>query len=150
MAPFACWSAASAWSRATTVPELRVKQFLRPLQLDDGENLGRFAALERALRLLDRGFEQTLLDLVERIAFLDDVAFLEQHRVEEARYTRPDLDPIDRLDPADEVRRAGDRLRSAMTVPTGTAVCGVLCAHTGPTVSKTKQTERRISTSRSG
>src|SRR5262249_26348723 len=86
------------------------QQILCPLQLHFGQDLRRFAALERALRLLDRRLEQALLDAVERLPLLDDIAFLEQHVLEETGYPRPDLDAIDRFDPADEIEAFGDRL----------------------------------------
>src|SRR5262249_37203060 len=86
-----------------------VHQVLRALQLDLAEGLRRLAALERALRLLDRGFVQTLLDTIERRAFLDRVALLEQHFFQEARHPRADLDFIDGIDAPDEIERIGDR-----------------------------------------
>src|SRR5262249_59738261 len=88
---------------------LLVQQLLRPLQLQLAQDFCRLAALERALRLFDGGLEQILLDPVQGGAFLDQVAFLEQHGVQVARHARPDVDTVDRLHPPDEVERLGDR-----------------------------------------
>ena len=99
------------------------QQFLGPLQLNLGQHLGRLAALERAFRLLHRGLEQPLFDAVERCAFLDQVAFLEQDLFEIARHARPDLHALDGLDATDKIVRFEIGFCSAATVPTGTA-CG--------------------------
>jgi hypothetical protein len=70
----------------------------------------RLARLQRTLRLVDRGLEQAFLDAVEGGALLDQIALLEQDCFQVAFDARPDVDPIDRLDPADEIERLCDRL----------------------------------------
>jgi hypothetical protein len=52
------------------------QQLLGPLQLHDGQDLRRLAALQGALRLLDRGLKQALLDAVERSTLLDEMPSL--------------------------------------------------------------------------
>ena len=49
-APWACSSAASAWSRATTVPAFRSSSSCARCKLDRGERLRRLAALQRRPR----------------------------------------------------------------------------------------------------
>ena len=68
------------------------------------------AALQGAGGLLHGGLEQAFFDPVKRLAFLDEVALLEQHRLQVALYPRPDLDPVDRLDAPDEIGRLRNRL----------------------------------------
>ena len=89
---------------------LSIQQFLRPLQLELAEDFCRLAALQRSLSLAHRSLELVLLDAVQGSAFLDQVALLEQHLLQEAGHPRPDLDAIDRLDAPDEVQRIDNRL----------------------------------------
>ena len=85
-------------------------QLLGALELNLGERFCRLAALQGALGLLDGGLEESRLDLIERRAFLDEVALLELHVLEEALHPRHDLDAVHGLDPADEVLGFRDRL----------------------------------------
>jgi hypothetical protein len=89
---------------------LRLHQLLGAIQLDGGEHLRALAAFQRALGLLHRGLEESLLDTVERIALLHEVAFLELHLFEKTLDARDDLHAVDGLDAPDEVERLGDRL----------------------------------------
>jgi hypothetical protein len=59
--------------------------------------------------LLDRRLKGLLLDAVERIALLDDVALLEQHLLQIARDAGAHRDALDRLDAADEFLGGIDR-----------------------------------------
>src|SRR5262249_19937392 len=102
-------------------------------QLDLGESPRPPAALERALRLLDRGLKQAGLDAVERRAFLDQVAFLEQDLFEITRHPRPHLDAIDRLDASDEVERLRDRLLLRLDGPGRPRRPGLVLAAMGRT-----------------
>src|SRR6202021_1358351 len=76
---------------------LLLHQVFGALQLDLAERLRGPAALERALRLLDRSLEQTVLDAIEGRACGDRIALLEQDGFEVAGDTRPHLDAVDRL-----------------------------------------------------
>src|SRR6202021_2106391 len=96
---------------------LLLHQILGALQLDLAERLRGPAALERALRLLDRSLEETGLDAIERRAGLDQIALLEQNGFEVAGDARPPLDAVDRLNPPDEVERFGDRLLRGLDDP---------------------------------
>jgi hypothetical protein len=68
----------------------------------------RFARLQGTLGLLDRGFEQILFDAIERGTLIDEIALLEEDRLQVTFDSRPDFDAVDRFDPPDEV----DRLRN--------------------------------------
>src|ERR1700747_1609584 len=65
----------------------------------------RVARLQRASRLLDRRVEHTLSDAIERGAFVDEIALLEEDRLQVTFYSRPDLDAVDRFASPDEVER---------------------------------------------
>src|SRR5215217_6542125 len=108
IAPAACWSAARAWSRATTEPDCRSNSSCARCNCS---SLKTFAALLRSSApcLPDRGLELIFLDAIEGRAFLDQVALLEQDHVQKPCHPRPDLDAIDRFDPPDEIQRLGDR-----------------------------------------
>ena len=84
-----------------------VEQFLSPPQLKFGQHLGCLASLDCSLRRRDRRLEQSFLDAVERCAFLDQVAFLEEDLFEISRDARPDLHTLDGLHAADEAPRIG-------------------------------------------
>ena len=86
------------------------KQLFLPFAVLPSELVLRFACLQRALRLLDRGLEQAFFDAIERVALLDQIALLEQDRVQVALYPRPDLHAIDCVDAADKIERLRNRL----------------------------------------
>ena len=87
-----------------------VEQFLRPPQLKLGQDLGRLASLDCGLGYSDRRLEQSFLDTVERRAFLDQVAFLEEDLLEISRHTRPDLHTLDGLHATDKHAGPGNGL----------------------------------------
>ena len=62
-----------------------------------------------ALCLLHRRLEGVRLDAIEDVAFLDVRTVLEQDVLEIAGHAGADLNPIDCLDPTDELARLGDR-----------------------------------------
>jgi hypothetical protein len=73
IAPFACSSSATAWSRATIVP--------KPLQfgssaLESSKGERRLSALQSAGRLLYCGLERAFFDTVKGLSFLDELTFL--------------------------------------------------------------------------
>ncbi len=85
------------------------KQFVLPFPGLHRQLVLRFARLQRALGLVDRGIEQAFFDAIERRALLDHIALLEEDRLQVTLYSRPDLDAVDRLDPPDKVERLRDR-----------------------------------------
>jgi hypothetical protein len=90
-------------------PRLLLQQFLGARQLQSAQNFRGFAPLKRALGLLDLRLKQPLLNSVQWGSLLDQVALLEQHFLEVARDTRPNLNPANRLDPADVIACSRDR-----------------------------------------
>jgi hypothetical protein len=94
--------------RLTRAYVLRI-ELLLPLPVLHRELVLGLAGLQLALGLLDRCLEQAFFDAVERLAFLDQVAFLEQDRLQVTLYSRSDLDAVDGVDPSDEVERLRDR-----------------------------------------
>src|SRR4051794_28738853 len=78
-------------------------QLLGPLELNCRQQFLRLARLQRALRLVDRGLELVRFDPVERLSLLYKVAFREQHLFEEAGDAGLNIDPLDRLNPTDEI-----------------------------------------------
>ena len=80
------------------------------LQLNLGQNLGRLASLDCGFSRRDRCLEEPFLDAIERRAFLDQVAFLEQDLLEISRHTRPDLHTLDGLHATDEYAGPGNGL----------------------------------------
>ncbi len=105
-------------------------QFLCACALRGG--VGEFALRlkERALRLLHRRLERVRLDPVENVAFLDDVALLEQDLLEETRHARADLHPFDSLHAPDEFGRLGDRPQLGRQDADGDGG-GLLCRNLG-------------------
>jgi hypothetical protein len=79
-----------------------VEQFLRSLELNFAQGLPCLASLERSFGRSNRCLEQSLLDAVERRAFLDQVAFLEKILFEISGDTRPDFHTLNGLDTADK------------------------------------------------
>src|ERR1700747_1214245 len=69
----------------------------------------RLCSARGAFRLL-LGLEQSLLDAVKRRSRLDQVAFFEQQLVQKTGDPRANFNPTDRLETANEVSRASDRL----------------------------------------
>ena len=86
------------------------QQLLGSFALEPSKRQRRLGALHGAGGLLQGRLEQAFFDPVERLAFLDEVTFLEQHRLQVALHPRPDLDPVDRFDAPDEIGRLRNRL----------------------------------------
>jgi hypothetical protein len=56
------------------------------------------------------GLEQALLDRIERLSFLDEIAFLEQDLLKISRDPGPDFHPMNGFDATDKVQRSRHRL----------------------------------------
>ena len=79
--------------------------------------------------LVGRRLKQIFLYLVKTLAFLDKLALLEQHVLQVVGDSGVNFDFIDRLDPTHKVFGFAIGLRSARTVPTGTAAGACPCAN---------------------